>query len=930
MNNPELVSRRVFLKHFGIVGTTCLSSSALFSGCLNETPHALPLNIPEHTNLEILDDFQRPNTEYIGDKWESLNPGYWRIESNSLRRNLLPDDDPIEIDWYPWHWETHFNRAMPLEFDSSLPFGMIWRRDWQLSGNYYIQADFQISKLPKYSSSSSHKQSNPGYACMGLGFGSSCLHESGTGSQSSTNSSILRALGNGNVGSEASWMLLVTDDGRFGIYSHATDELIPVAKHAEVDIGKIPPNSMGSLGLYVWGSDNQYATVTGILSINDSVYTIQLDSVNRIAYTNGYLGLVARGQIDFKYNHIALDAGENFSLETPINDLHCCYPLGDTLRQESDGWHCTFVALFRSSGNEVAIRVSDQELTESQWAVTRVNGAANIVSNDYRLNSAIIDVTLPFPPNERTMYFTVWKDGVDVTSDPRIGSTSIGEGTGFMGQVPESGNYTGRLPRLTSPYKICGISSRSIHENPNPLLSTSRYEPWFISDQPTQDAFQHLEEYNFQIMLWEDGIWQLASLSPPSTKADAYKIICTSIAGPTTRWQMMRHWNVLNPGGAEYGMEDTKGPEQFLMRTRSDLGQDIDYMQRNFQIVQHLCMGNENPKATENPKNWRRWRMPARDLSIYILDSRSWRTSQDTNIWDDEGWGEKENLYSRSSPSRALLGEEQFSWLQQKIKTDSSTQICITGINGLHTIWAGVKEVHDTNAHFSQRDRVVANYAGWVEEGANRILELLGSRDGIISLYGGSSNACILLNEEQRLCECCFGPTGLNKEQALITDSPFSRDADGRPIQMLAYYGREIHTPNLLPNDGPFYWNFMDITLQPDSNTPVIGLVIRNIIDSPTQFPRGGNKINIRSLDTGRQASSILPRISLIPDADVQISSLEGEPIRGTRTGPDGTINYTKLVDIKSGTPLLVTAYSSNNSTSRIINTLPIPSNTEA
>ena len=132
-------------------------------------------------------------------------------------------------------------------------------------------------------------------------------------------------------------------------------------------------------------------------------------------------------------------------------------------------------------------------------------------------------------------------------------------------------------------------------------------------------------------------------------------------------------------------------------------------MRRNFQIVQHLSLGDENPLADQNPKNWRRWRTPNKDLSIYILDSRTWRTSQDTNIWDDEGWGHETNLYDRKDPSRTLLGEEQFSWLTNKIKTDPSTQLCITGINGLHTIWAGVKK-DKLGTHFSQRDRVVANY----------------------------------------------------------------------------------------------------------------------------------------------------------------------------------------------------------------------------
>ena len=929
MSNTEPVSRRVFLKHFGIVGTTCFSGSAFFSGCFNEPPSSLPLNIPEHSDLVVLDDFKRSNSKYLGDEWESLNPGYWSIQNNALQRILLDSSDPLEVEWYPWHWETHLQQEMPINNDPSLPFGMIWRRDWQLSGNYFIQADFEIIALPPDDQNSPHKQLNASYSCFGICFGSSCLHESGNGSQSSNNSSLLRSLGKGNMGSEAAWMLLLTDDGRFGIYSHTSDELIPVEKNCEIKGIDVKPGSTGSFGLYVWGSDNQYANITGILSINDSVYTIELPSANRISFTNGYLGLVTRGLIDFRYTRIALDAGENFPLETPINELHTCYALGDSIRREAGEWHCTFIAIVRSQGEKISIRISDQEFASADWENVDSNGEGSIVSNEFRLYTAVIDVRLPFSPAKSTMYYTVWKDGQNITSDPRINSQSVGAGTGFIGQVPLQGDYVGRLPKLEAPYKLCGISSRSINDNPTPSKATARYEPWFISDQPVEQSFQHLEEYNFQILLWEDGIWQLASISPPSTTSDAYKIICTTIAGPTSRWQMMRHWNIMNPGGAEYGMEDTKGPEKFIVRHKTELGQDPQYMRRNFQIVQHLCFGEENPLPDEKPKNWRKWRLPNKDLSIYIMDSRTWRTSQDTNIWDDQGWGHQSNLYDRTAPTRTLLGEEQFSWLSNKIKTDASPQICITGINGLHTIWAGVMPPDSKNTYFSERDRRVANYAGWVKEGSNRVLELLSSREGIITLYGGTGNACILLNDTHQICECCFGPTGLNKRQGLIAQNPLSHDADGRPIQLLAFYGRDQESANLIPRNNSPNWNFMEIELQSTNAIPSISLSIRDIIDSPNDYPRGGNSVTIRSNDTGRPADCALPNIQLIPEADVLISSLEGEPIRGTQTGLDGTINYTKLVGIKPDTSVLITAYNNNNSISQIVNTIAASSNTD-
>ena len=76
----------------------------------------------------------------------------------------------------------------------------------------------------------------------------------------------------------------------------------------------------------------------------------------------------------------------------------------------------------------------------------------------------------------------------------------------------------------------------------------------------------HLDEYGFQVMLWEDDVWYMELVMYPPSTDDAYKIIAWSICGPTSRWQMMRHWNVLNPGDHDYGMDDVKGPEQILIR----------------------------------------------------------------------------------------------------------------------------------------------------------------------------------------------------------------------------------------------------------------------------------------------------------------------------------------------------------------------------
>ena len=39
-------------------------------------------------DFRLVDDFTRPDTLYHGHAWETLNPGYWKVENNALRRRL--------------------------------------------------------------------------------------------------------------------------------------------------------------------------------------------------------------------------------------------------------------------------------------------------------------------------------------------------------------------------------------------------------------------------------------------------------------------------------------------------------------------------------------------------------------------------------------------------------------------------------------------------------------------------------------------------------------------------------------------------------------------------------------------------------------------------------------------------------------------------
>ncbi len=332
MKDSKPVSRRGFLQRMGIIGATSLGGGAIVSSCKQPTGSST-IALPNRSSAFVIDDFNRLDAYEAGDAWESMNPGYWLVKDHVLRRRLKNEGDQRPGDWFPWHYETHKFDQIPTDRDPSLPFGMLWRRDWQLSGNFSIQIDFKIHALPPYSAGEAGKpaalHNTPGYGVLGLAFGSSCLHESWTGSNAGEQASLLKSLVPGQYNTEAAWMALLSDEGNFGFYSHVTDELTPVDDQAAVNTGTIKPGTSGSITLYVAGDDEEHADISALLRLGDEWHTVQLPRVNRMLYTNGYFGLVGRGLMDFEVSNVSLDPGDNLQLDTPLNELQVCYPLGD-------------------------------------------------------------------------------------------------------------------------------------------------------------------------------------------------------------------------------------------------------------------------------------------------------------------------------------------------------------------------------------------------------------------------------------------------------------------------------------------------------------------------------------------------------------------------------------------------------------------------
>lgn len=792
---------------------------------------------------------------------------------------------------------------MPVEYDPSLPTGVIYRREWKLKGAYSVSAKFTYrgkADAHREGDADDWKMYQPGYGQMGIAFGAKSLFESFNKIRQTT-----------IVG----W----SDDGKFGFTKNK-------AKNTPKTPAKVAAPQLQAGDQIEIRINVKEGEVAAMMTAPDGSEISSTWKGNAWAAT-GYVGIAARGLADFEVNEFNVEPGNNEQLNVGEIECYACYPLGDTLKKVDDAWQVRFVGLFASDGEKAELRIADSPNPDGGWEKVKVAGTAKIVNNEWRRNTATIHATLPANPADGDLFYTVWKDGVNVTSDPRIGSDGSGPGSGYVGDVPASGEYVGRLPQLQAPYKICGLSCHALtsglqQRTDEGLKILNGGDDWQFRDQPTVDAYKHLEDYNFQIMCWEDDVWYMELMFYPPSTDDAYKTVAMSICGPTSRWQMMRHWNVINPGDHDYGMDDVKGPEQIVIRLKDGLGQDRDYMRRNFQIVQHLISGDEEVDPLENPKKWRAWKMPNRDFTFAIVDSRLWRSSQDTAMWDDEGWGHMRDLYDRADPTRSLLGEEQFAWLQQLIRTDSSRLICLTGLNGLHTIWTGGKGYSNTEDDFAQRDRVAADYAGWVAAGSDRVIELLGSRDGVVTVYGDVHNGSIIKNTDHGVIECSFGPIGRSGGRAVIQDfGPKMRDYDGRPLEVTSLYHKEHADPQLNSHAAgdPFYWNFLEMEFDPAAADPGIGLRVRNMIDAPDEDARGGAPLETAASATGREPTCKLPEIKTLPNADVRFTTLEGRPIRGGRSDAEGRVFVTGLIGPSPGDTIMVAAQDGKQADAQLV-----------
>lgn len=69
-----------------------------------------PMTSLSHNSINSIEteyQFDRPNSNYHRQQWQTLNPGFWKIEKGALRRRLQNYGDRARRTGFPFHAETH-------------------------------------------------------------------------------------------------------------------------------------------------------------------------------------------------------------------------------------------------------------------------------------------------------------------------------------------------------------------------------------------------------------------------------------------------------------------------------------------------------------------------------------------------------------------------------------------------------------------------------------------------------------------------------------------------------------------------------------------------------------------------------------------------------------------------------------------------------
>ena len=225
----------------------------------------------------------------LGPGWETLNPGFWQIKDKVLRRRVRNYGDRARATGFPFHYETHQRNdgKMPVDYDPSLPAGIVYRKEWKLSGKWSLSVKFTYHgnvDVKREGDSDDWKMFQPGYSMMGVAFGAKSLFESYT----KVRNAML-------VG----W----TDNGKFGFAKKPGGRnrggrpaklidapQLKVGDKVEITVRAEPNGDQTKLTAEMKGPDGK------TISVSQTVGT---------RATEGYIGVVGRGLADFAVDDVA-------------------------------------------------------------------------------------------------------------------------------------------------------------------------------------------------------------------------------------------------------------------------------------------------------------------------------------------------------------------------------------------------------------------------------------------------------------------------------------------------------------------------------------------------------------------------------------------------------------------------------------------------
>jgi len=123
-----------------------------------------------------------PDSLYHGHSWQTLNPGFWKIENGALRRRMKNYGDRARKTGFPFHAVTH-GFKFETKYDPSLLPCAIYARQWKLKEKFSVSASITYIASrpdPQEGDDPAWRMYTDGYGQFGIAFGARSIYESYT------------------------------------------------------------------------------------------------------------------------------------------------------------------------------------------------------------------------------------------------------------------------------------------------------------------------------------------------------------------------------------------------------------------------------------------------------------------------------------------------------------------------------------------------------------------------------------------------------------------------------------------------------------------------------------------------------------------------------------------------------------------------------